>query len=123
MRSFPPLVFPEARSFSLSYLSRSLGLSHEPVHRALGDVNATLSLLGKCWDRLCELPEEQLAPARRFLGRLPYPSAVCWIGACLADALHYAHERKGLSGAQLDELRQPSLARRLQLAAVLPFIV
>jgi serine/threonine protein kinase/Flp pilus assembly protein TadD len=32
-------------------------------------------------------------PARRLLARLSYVEAVCWVGACLADALHYAHER------------------------------
>ncbi len=32
-------------------------------------------------------------PARQFLALASYPHAVCWIGACLADALHYAHER------------------------------
>src|SRR5262249_58684438 len=32
-------------------------------------------------------------PARQFLAKATYDEAVCWIGACLADALHYAHER------------------------------
>jgi serine/threonine protein kinase len=32
-------------------------------------------------------------PACRFLERASYVDAICWIGACLADALHYAHER------------------------------
>jgi len=32
-------------------------------------------------------------PALRFLARSTYPQAVSWIGACLADALHYAHQR------------------------------
>ncbi len=32
-------------------------------------------------------------PNRRFLERASYVQAVCWIGVCLADALHYAHER------------------------------
>jgi serine/threonine protein kinase/tetratricopeptide (TPR) repeat protein len=32
-------------------------------------------------------------PCVRFLARASYVQAVCWIGACLADALHYAHER------------------------------
>src|SRR5207302_5302468 len=32
-------------------------------------------------------------PACRFLAQATYVEAVCWIGACLADALHYAHER------------------------------
>jgi serine/threonine protein kinase/tetratricopeptide (TPR) repeat protein len=32
-------------------------------------------------------------PACQFLARSTYVQAVCWVGACLADALHYAHER------------------------------
>ncbi len=32
-------------------------------------------------------------PALRFLTRATYVQAVCWIGSCLADALHYAHQR------------------------------
>jgi eukaryotic-like serine/threonine-protein kinase len=32
-------------------------------------------------------------PARQFLARASYLQAVCWIGACLADALHFAHQR------------------------------
>lgn len=32
-------------------------------------------------------------PALEFLGRAGYVQAVCWIGACLAEALHYAHQR------------------------------
>ncbi|MBY0522453.1 MAG: tetratricopeptide repeat protein [Gemmataceae bacterium] len=31
--------------------------------------------------------------ARQFLAAASYVQAVCWIGACLADALQYAHER------------------------------
>jgi serine/threonine protein kinase len=31
--------------------------------------------------------------ARAFLARASYAQAVCWIAACLAEALHYAHER------------------------------
>ncbi len=38
-------------------------------------------------------PVAALGPARRFLERSSYAKAVCWIGACLADALSYAHER------------------------------
>jgi len=37
------------------------------------------------------LPVE--GPSCRFLARVSYVQAVCWVGACLADALHYAHER------------------------------
>lgn len=37
------------------------------------------------------LPGE--GPALQFLPLATYPQAVCWIGACVAEALHYAHER------------------------------
>jgi serine/threonine protein kinase/Flp pilus assembly protein TadD len=30
---------------------------------------------------------------RRFLEKATYVQAVCWIGVCLAEALHYAHEQ------------------------------
>jgi serine/threonine protein kinase/Tfp pilus assembly protein PilF len=32
-------------------------------------------------------------PGRDFLARASHAQAVCWVGACLAEALHYAHER------------------------------
>jgi len=54
------LVFPELQSFSLGYVSSVLGLHHEPVHRALGDVHATLELFGKCWERMTALPPDEL---------------------------------------------------------------
>ncbi len=37
-------------------------------------------------------PPSQGAP-REALARATYPEAVCWIGACLADALNHAHAR------------------------------
>jgi serine/threonine protein kinase len=33
-------------------------------------------------------------PARLILSRASYPQVVCWIGACLADALQFAHQRE-----------------------------
>ncbi len=63
------LVFPELESYSLGYLSAVLQLNHHPVHRALGDVRATLELLGKCWERLCEMPEDLLQPVRAIMAQ------------------------------------------------------
>jgi tetratricopeptide (TPR) repeat protein len=39
------------------------------------------------------VPNGTRGPAWRFLERADLPDAVCWVGACLADALQYAHER------------------------------
>ncbi|MFH1444000.1 MAG: exonuclease domain-containing protein [Candidatus Peregrinibacteria bacterium] len=54
------MVFPELASYSLGYVSTVLKLRHDPVHRALGDVHATLELFGKCWKRMQELPPDEL---------------------------------------------------------------
>jgi len=37
--------------------------------------------------------EAARGPFRRFLARSPYVEAACWIVACLADGLQYAHDR------------------------------
>lgn len=63
------LVFPEFRSFSLQYMSTQLNLTHEPAHRALGDVRATLELFVRIWERLVELPEDQLSFAKDIMSR------------------------------------------------------
>jgi serine/threonine protein kinase/predicted negative regulator of RcsB-dependent stress response len=39
------------------------------------------------------IPLPGAGPARQYLSRAAYVDAVCWMGACLSDALHYAHER------------------------------
>ncbi|OWK46653.1 serine/threonine-protein kinase [Fimbriiglobus ruber] len=39
------------------------------------------------------IPVPQPGPACALLGRASFVEAVCWIGACLADALQYAHDR------------------------------
>ena len=38
-------------------------------------------------------PQPAATPAQQFLAQSSYVQAVCWIVACLADALQYAHER------------------------------
>lgn len=63
------LVFPEFRSFSLQYMSAQLKLTHEPAHRALGDVRATLELFSRIWERLLELPPEKMAFAKEVMGK------------------------------------------------------
>lgn len=51
------IVYPELKSYSLSYLSAVLELPHDPVHRAMGDVHATTALIEKAWGRLQEMPK------------------------------------------------------------------
>lgn len=62
------LVFPELPSYSLPFMSKTMGLTHTPAHRALGDVRATLELFGRVWERLCELDIEQTAFAKEVMG-------------------------------------------------------
>ena len=63
------LVYPELASYSLGYLSQVLELNHEPAHRALGDVHATLELLSKIWERLYDLPDEKLNIVKDIFGK------------------------------------------------------
>jgi serine/threonine protein kinase len=39
------------------------------------------------------VPLPARTPVRIFLAGVSYEHAVCWLGACLADALQYAHDR------------------------------
>ena len=52
------IVFPECESWSLPYLSKKLGLPHEPKHRAMGDVIATTALFEKICERLGSVSPE-----------------------------------------------------------------
>jgi DNA polymerase III epsilon subunit-like protein len=65
------LVFPELKSYSLSYVSVALKLDHTPKHRALGDVRATVALLGKCWERIISLPAADLQGLADLANRGP----------------------------------------------------
>jgi eukaryotic-like serine/threonine-protein kinase len=51
-----------------------------------------LELLDRA-QQLSPWPQSGESPARQFVAQSSYVRAVCWIGACLADALQYAHER------------------------------
>jgi len=63
------LVFPELESYSLGYVSTVLNLNHAPVHRALGDVRATMELLEKCWERLLELPKDAVTDIKNVMSK------------------------------------------------------
>lgn len=65
------LLFPELESWSLGYLSTVLSLPHEPKHRALGDVHATLQLFAREWERLAALPKEMQEKMRLLAERGP----------------------------------------------------
>lgn len=65
------IVFPELSSYSLGYVSQVLSLDHEPQHRALGDVYATLGLLERCWERLLLLPSRERSAILSLAARGP----------------------------------------------------
>jgi serine/threonine protein kinase/Flp pilus assembly protein TadD len=80
------LCMPYLGSKSLADLLK--GLRDTPVDRRTG--RQLLEVLDQVQPGLPPLP--QRGPAREFLSRISYTSAVCWIGACLADAVQYAHD-------------------------------
>jgi serine/threonine protein kinase len=82
------LCMPYLGGASLGHLLTELG--RIPIDRQHGrDLLAAL-------DRAqaeAPFPVPGQGPARPFLARASYLRAVCWIGACLADALDFAHRR------------------------------
>jgi serine/threonine protein kinase/Tfp pilus assembly protein PilF len=64
-------------------------LKETPVEDRTGQ--QLLTALDQIQARFLPLPIH--GPARKALRHSSWTEAVCWIGACLADALYYAHER------------------------------
>jgi len=64
------------------------GLRDVPPDRRTG-----LSLLGASAEDPGSASRAGPGPTRQFLARATYVRAICWVGACLADALQYAHDR------------------------------
>jgi serine/threonine protein kinase len=89
--------FPEQnlRALCMPYLG---GASFSFVLQGLKDISPGARRGRHLVDRVIEAQRElPLAasfngPALGFLSRASYVQAVCWIGACLADAIHYAHQ-------------------------------
>jgi eukaryotic-like serine/threonine-protein kinase len=82
------ICMPYLGGATLARLLAAMG--RVPPRRRTGrDLVATLDRLGR------QGPVESTGdgPARRFLAGASYVQAVCWVGACLAEALQYAHER------------------------------
>jgi serine/threonine protein kinase/Flp pilus assembly protein TadD len=82
------LCMPYLGGASLGRLLQELG--EIPIARRTGR-----DLLGKLDEIQARAPlaAPSEGPARLFLSRASYPQVVCWIGACLADALQFAHQR------------------------------
>jgi serine/threonine protein kinase/lipoprotein NlpI len=87
-RNLRALCMPYFGGTTLAQLLKAL--AEQPLHcrtgqdllRALDEVQVAAGV---------DLPSRD--PARHFLAQASYVQAICWIGACLADALKYAHER------------------------------
>lgn len=64
----------------------------QPIHFAERTGAHLIEALDRVQARLLWKPPDA-GPARALLARSTYTDAVCWLGACLADALQFAHER------------------------------
>jgi serine/threonine protein kinase/tetratricopeptide (TPR) repeat protein len=87
-RNLRSLCMPYFGGATLAWLTESL--PNQPVATRSG--RDLLTALDKA-----EATRPVAAPtrgvARTLYARASYTQSICWIGTCLADALHYAHER------------------------------
>jgi serine/threonine protein kinase/tetratricopeptide (TPR) repeat protein len=94
-RGLRALCMPYFGGATLAQLLDALR-SQPPARRTGQSLLAALDRVQADW--IADLPfplQSALSnrPFRPALAGASYVQAVCWIGACLADALHYAHER------------------------------
>jgi len=82
------LCMPYFGSANLALLLDQLGRK-SPAQRSGQQLVAALDRIEE--NAPIRLPTD--GPTRQLLSRLSYVRAVCWIGACLAEGLQYAHER------------------------------
>jgi serine/threonine protein kinase/tetratricopeptide (TPR) repeat protein len=87
-RDLRALCMPYCGGATLAWLLKALR-DCPPEQRSGQDL---LSRLGQA-QATAPITMPVRGPACQFLGKASYVDAVCWIGACLADALRYAHER------------------------------
>src|SRR5947209_3345569 len=65
-----------------------------PADRGRGrDLLDALDRLGAAAPAAAAAPAPAAGPFRQFLDGASYVQAACWVAACLADALQYAHDR------------------------------
>ena len=82
------LCMPYLGGTSWAHLLESMKI-HAPGQRSGREI---VDLLAVSPDTAPTVPNF-VGPGLRFLSRATYLQSVCWIGSCLADALHYAHQR------------------------------
>jgi serine/threonine protein kinase/Tfp pilus assembly protein PilF len=87
-RNLRALCMPYVGGLSLARVLKAI--AGKPIAQRRGsDISAVLE---QCL-AASSAPLPQHGPALEFLSRASYEQSICWIGACLADALDYAHQR------------------------------
>ncbi len=92
------VAFPEASSYSLESLSDDLMLTHKQKHRAMSDVEATLGLFEKIYERLDKLPFQTIQEIKSYVKASP------WDAGIIFEDLKGSSNQKILSVADADEL-------------------
>ncbi len=70
------ILYPQAASYSLESLTVDLGIEHVHKHRAMGDVEATLELFKKLWDKANDLPSILVREIKGHLAKASWEAGV-----------------------------------------------
>lgn len=92
-RGLRGICLPYFGGATLSRVLDSLSGRAPVQHKAQDIVAIVEQTADELPETTSDLPAKNAPPALKFLERASYDQAICWMGACLADALHEAHAR------------------------------
>ena len=92
-RGLRGICLPYFGGATLSRVLESLADRPPPLRKALDIVTLIQRTADELPAAAADLPLQNASPALKFLEQATYEQAVCWMGACLAEALHEAHGR------------------------------
>jgi tetratricopeptide (TPR) repeat protein len=92
-RALRGICLPYFGGATLSRVLESLA-AIAPAQRKTADIVAAVQTVpAELLASAAESPRQNASAALHFLETATYEQAICWMGACLADGLHEAHER------------------------------
>ena len=101
------VMLPNAASYSLESLTDDLGISHKDRHRAMGDVEATLSLFNHLFKSVNELPKKLVEEINKLAEKANWTASVFFeeVNGKIEDGIRESRLRN-------DKVSDPSIPKK-----------